>query len=121
MVDSRAPWEGSAACRSVVEIIKLSDLDRGARPAEIQLPDGWWAGAASGGLGRWHELARAIEIDPRGACWSGRGPCRGAVAVPSSHHAMRSKQPHLVLRSNDAVAGDLPGAQHITRQSGTVG
>src|SRR5215469_2740689 len=39
---------------------------------------GW---AASGGLCRWHELARAIEIDPQGACWSGRGPCRGAVAA----------------------------------------
>jgi len=42
---------------------------------------GW---AASGGLCRWHELARAIEIDPRGACWSGRGPCRGAVAVAAA-------------------------------------
>ena len=43
--------------------------------------DGWWAGAASGGLGPCTSWRERIEIDPRGACWSGRGPCLGAVAV----------------------------------------
>ena len=48
-----------------------------------------------------------------------------ADAILAKPHAFTFKclnrtAEHLILRRNDAVAGDLPAAQHIARQSGTI-
>src|SRR5215475_10030661 len=60
---------GSAACCSVVEITKLFDLDRAARPAKIHHPHGWWGWVAIGRARSARvELTRAIEDDPGALC-----------------------------------------------------
>src|SRR5262249_5704118 len=80
------PWSGSAACCSVVEITKLSDLDRAARPAKIQHPHGWWAGWPLGGLDRLASAQREQSRIPREACDRGRDDRRrrGRGLLPRS-------------------------------------
>src|SRR5262249_53089766 len=80
------PWWGSAACCSVVEITKLFDLDRAARPAKIQHPHGWWGWVA---IGRAHRRAsrwREQSGIAGGACDRGRDDRRrgGRVLLPRS-------------------------------------
>ena len=54
---------GKCARCSVVEITKLFDLDRAARPAKIQHPHGWWGWAATAprSLASAHASDRGVE------------------------------------------------------------
>jgi hypothetical protein len=65
----------------------------------------------------------SLGMNDRAAQWGATLQTHAVLAEPDALTLKRFNRPteRPVLRRDEALAGDLPAAQHVTRQAGTVG